>query len=93
MKKFQKKPVVIKAEKWSRLGDVEEASIVRHSTDHVICLVCGRPIFSHGSCPTLEGFHIVCPGDWIIKGVKSEYYPCKPDIFEMTYERVYERVE
>jgi len=37
---------------------------------------------------TLEGGHIVCPGDWIITGVKGEKYPCKPDIFELTYHKV-----
>lgn len=37
---------------------------------------------------TLEGKHEVTPGDWIITGVKGEKYPCKPDIFEMTYEKV-----
>ena len=42
----------------------------------------------HGWIDTLEGGHIVCPGDWIITGVKGEHYPCKPDIFEMTYEPV-----
>lgn len=36
---------------------------------------------------TLEGPHIVRPGDWIITGVKGEKYPCKPDIFELTYEK------
>lgn len=36
--------------------------------------------------PTLEGDHLAEPGDWIIKGVKDEFYPCKPDIFERTYE-------
>jgi len=35
---------------------------------------------------TLEGWHLVSPYDWIIKGVKGEFYPCKPDIFAMTYE-------
>lgn len=35
---------------------------------------------------TLEGFHWADPGDWIIKGVQGEFYPCKPDIFEETYE-------
>ena len=35
---------------------------------------------------TLEGGHVVTPGDWIITGVKGEKYPCKPDIFEMKYE-------
>ena len=37
---------------------------------------------------TLEGWHEVSPGDWIITGVKGERYPCKPDIFNMTYEFV-----
>jgi hypothetical protein len=37
---------------------------------------------------TLEGPHEVTPGDWIIRGVKGEFYPCKPDIFEATYEAV-----
>ena len=41
-----------------------------------------------GVIDTLEGKHIVRPGDYIIKGVKGEFYPCKPDIFEMTYEKV-----
>jgi hypothetical protein len=36
--------------------------------------------------PTLEGNHQANIGDWIIKGVKGEFYPCKPDIFELTYE-------
>jgi len=38
--------------------------------------------------PTLEGRMIAEPGDWIIKGIKGEFYPCKPDIFEATYEVV-----
>ncbi len=36
--------------------------------------------------PTLEGDHRADPGDWIIRGVKGEFYPCKPDIFTKTYE-------
>ena len=38
--------------------------------------------------PTLEGVMTVLPGDWIIKGVNGEFYPCKPDIFDKTYEYV-----
>lgn len=38
--------------------------------------------------PTLEGDMIASPGDWIIRGVKGEFYPCKPDIFDATYEEV-----
>jgi len=36
--------------------------------------------------PTLEGGMMACPGDWIIRGVKGEFYPCKPNVFEATYE-------
>jgi hypothetical protein len=40
---------------------------------------------------TLEGSHLATIGDWIIKGVKGEFYPCKPDIFDQTYLIVEER--
>ena len=50
------------------------------------CANCDRTMNDHGWIDTLEGGHIVCPGDWIITGVKGEVYPCKPDIFEATYE-------
>jgi hypothetical protein len=50
------------------------------------CKHCGQTMHVHGWIDTLEGGHIVCPGDWIITGVKLEHYPCKPDIFEQTYE-------
>ena len=71
--KYRKKPVVIEATQWFKMGDhpaVEES--------------LGNDQF--GWIDTLEGGHIVSPGDWIITGVKGEHYPCKPDIFEMTYE-------
>lgn len=50
------------------------------------CKGCNNAFDDHGWIDTLEGGHIVCPGDWIITGVKGERYPCKPDIFEATYE-------
>jgi hypothetical protein len=46
------------------------------------CKHCGKIMHVHGWIETLEGGHIVCPGDRIIKGVKGEYYPVKPDIFD-----------
>ena len=52
------------------------------------CQHCGEIMHNHGWIDTLEGGHVVCPGDWIITGVKGEHYPCKPDIFEQTHERV-----
>jgi len=56
--------------------------------DHSACKVCGSSLYAHGWVATSEGGHIVCPGDWIITGVKGEHYPCKPDVFEQTYEYV-----
>lgn len=50
------------------------------------CKHCGDIMHNHGWIDTLEGGHIVCPGDWIITGISNEKYPCKPDIFEKTYE-------
>ena len=42
---------------------------------------------NHGWIETLEGGHTVCPSDWIITGIKGEYYPIKNDIFLDTYEK------
>ena len=50
------------------------------------CKHCSIIMHKHGWIDTLEGGHIVCPSDWIITGVNGENYPCKPDIFEKTYE-------
>jgi hypothetical protein len=47
---------------------------------------CGKTMHEHGWIDTPEGGHNVCPGDWIITGIEGEYYPCKPAIFEKTYE-------
>lgn len=55
----------------------------KHHCDH-----CSEIMHLHGWIDTLEAGHNVCPGDWIITGVKGERYPCKPDVFEKTYEKV-----
>ena len=57
----------------------------------ILCDKCGRKMNDHGWIDTLEGnsgAQVVCPGDWVITGVKGERYPCKPDIFAATYEPV-----
>jgi hypothetical protein len=69
-----------------------EGDIVRYYRDPGVdgdtaCKHCGQIMHNHGWIDTLEGGHIACPGDWIITGVQGEHYPCKPDIFEMTYEK------
>lgn len=73
-----------KAQSW-------EGQIVRYyrhpSIDgQTACKHCGDIMHNHGWIDTLEGGHIVCPGDWIVTGVQGERYPCKPDIFAATYE-------
>lgn len=78
--KFRKKPVVIEATQWFKDGD-HPAVIRRNAHPPYDPSYEGTPWV-----PTLEGGHEVTPGDWIITGVKGEHYPCKPDIFEMTYE-------
>ena len=78
--KFRKKPVVIEAVQWHGW---EEGP---HNLG--IKLLRSKAMSRMGWIGTLEGCHEVTPGDWIITGVKGEKYPCKPDIFEATYEKV-----
>lgn len=88
--KYRKKPVVIEA--------------MRFYADHLVMVEvarwCGGRVGSEAKpsdptdvaywidIPTLEGVMKASPGDYIIKGVQGEFYPCKSDIFEATYERV-----
>lgn len=57
-------------------------------TGKKLCEHCRKTMHNHGFMDTLEGGHTVCPGDWIIKGVAGEFYPCKNEIFKKTYEEV-----
>jgi hypothetical protein len=86
--KYIKKPVVVEAEQWFKDGDnpdVKPYDVGFVARGAQYCEHCGWEMGKHGRIETLEGEHIVCPGDMIITGVKGEKYPCKPDIFEMTY--------
>lgn len=86
MTKFRKKPVVIDAEQF----------VVYNSDDKVLTKTVNGvnfPVYKderghHILIPTLEGTMRCDNLDWIIKGVSGEFYPCKPDIFEKTYEEV-----
>jgi hypothetical protein len=87
--KFRKKPVVIEAvQHWNNIDKFEEVNhpipvwVLKAVFDKIIVTI-GPDTFIH----TLEGNMKVSDGDWIIKGVKGELYPCKPDIFEQTYEK------
>lgn len=88
--KYRKKPVVINAFKWT--GDMFQNEDPEWITE---AIQEGKVYFSNigeenvvMKIETLEGTHTANCGDYIIQGVKGELYPCKPDIFEMTYEEV-----
>lgn len=84
MAKYRKKPVIIEAIQWDgkNLSEIEEFVGSRIRTSY----------YDDGEeflvIQTLEGDMKATKGDYIIKGVKGEFYPCKPDIFEQTYEEV-----
>lgn len=95
---FRKKPVVIEATQWLKNGDHPKVMDYHEAWDkgyrctdpltlNLIASAANR-YNGKGLIKTLEGWHEVTPGDWIITGVKGEHYPCKPDIFELTYEAV-----
>ncbi len=94
MARYKKKPVVIEAIQWRGFNNTSLTQVVAYEGDETTfgimgrCQHCQMPIGKHGWIETLEGGHIVCPMDWIIQGVQGEFYPCKPDIFEATYELV-----
>ena len=93
MARFRKKPVEVEAAQWFQPGDHPAvyacAAPYRRIGDSQLCEACHHRVVAHGLVDTLEGSrHRVCPGDWIITGVKGEHYPCKPDIFKVTYEPV-----
>ena len=86
MARFRKKPVVIEAYKYqAELGNNRLMNWLAQQEANVKGWV-----FHDGeiTIPTLEGNMKVSDGDWIIRGVNGEFYPCKPDIFEKTYELV-----
>lgn len=93
--KFRKKPVVIEATQWLKDGDhpmvemcwFDQEGRIRWApgdNEAINVFQCTK----RSAIRTLEGWHEVTPGDWIIQGVQGEFYPCKPDIFEATYEAI-----
>jgi dCMP deaminase len=97
--KFQKKPVIIAAERWFPdvlpwpegvevemvAGDCADPQCGDSTWDHYCTAGDIKPTGRH-IIRTLEGPHIVSPGDWVITGVLNEKYPCKPEVFALTYE-------
>lgn len=84
--KYRKKPVVIEAVQFIDSGEVlSDLSALMKDTIRVDYADADNPVLK---IETLEGTMTANVGDYIIKGIQGEFYPCKPDIFETTYERV-----
>jgi hypothetical protein len=82
--KVRKKPVVVDAVQWNGGSNIDIGRFLGDNTWTYYAETNTTP--EHLIIKTLEGQHIASLGDWIIKGVKGEFYPCKPDIFEKTYD-------
>ena len=102
IKKYRKKPIVIKALKFDGTyeGILKVKDFVGESFKDEVDIVNTNMYPKYGfsknykytvykaTIKTLEGDHKASPGDYIIQGVNGEFYPCKPDIFKKTYEEV-----
>jgi len=86
MTKFRKKPVVIDAVQFVNDGSSNVVELQEFMGCDIHPKYCDDNLHSFLEIPTLEGVMTANQGDWIIKGVNGEFYPCKPDIFEKTYE-------
>jgi hypothetical protein len=94
--KFRKKPVVIEAMQWDGTATaatpILDWTLSHGSTASYRCADpdrCSENEDDHTiAIPTPEGTMSATAGDWIIRGVQGEFYPCKPDIFAATYEAV-----
>ena len=85
MNKYRKKPVVIEAVQYTYGNALEVLGWM--GMDNTLCQTWDGETLA---IPTLEGTMRASVGDYIIKGIRGEYYPCKPDIFYDTYDRVEE---
>jgi hypothetical protein len=82
MARYRKKPVVIDAVQWTGRNGNVVGTFLEDGGARWGAHGDGIAIF------TLEGEMLASPGDYIIRGVQGEFYPCKPDIFEATYEEM-----
>ena len=85
--KFRKKPVVIEAVQWNGANHLITETFMKGSGAYIDYSEYQLGVIK---IPTLEGTMDARVDDYIIKDIKGEFYPCKPDIFELTYEKVEE---
>ena len=92
--KYRKKPIVVEAWQWKRNPILSELplwmnrALLNWPNEGSIEFEPDHPDGPRMQISTLEGVHTARPGDWIIQGIKGEIYPCKPGIFDATYEPV-----
>lgn len=92
--KFRKKPVIIEALQWTGKNHRKMFDFLTGTVDQPMTTTGDHFYIDHNKVAgglvirTLEGEHLASIGDYIITGVKGKRYPCKPDVFEMTYEPV-----
>lgn len=80
VKTYKTKPVTITAVEWN--GDIDVFAHLQEWSNGLIYRVTRNVL----RIPTLEGVMEVSIGDYVIKGLRGEFYPCKPDVFELKYE-------
>ena len=89
MPMFRKKPVVIEARQYTGNNHMDLIAWIGNDEDNRSrYMKLSFELSNQLIIPTLEGVHVANVGDWIIKGVAEEFYPCKPEIFSATYEEV-----
>ena len=89
-RKYRKKPVVVEAIQWTGKNLQGMKNFVGDSLEYDVMDAAWEvgkgPVIVNVRIQTLEGIHHASVGDFIIKGIRGEFYPCKPDIFAKTYE-------
>lgn len=89
MGKYRKKPIVIEAMQYKNDDSQYYEALKLFVGESLFVDMKTKSLKDTGiKIRTLEGDHAICKGDFIIKGIQGEFYPCKPDIFEATYELV-----
>lgn len=92
VQQFRKKPVVISAVQYDGSNEKEIIDFTGGAAKYKLAVGSsadgegGKQSYESFTIPTLEGNMQIAEGDFVIKGVKGEFYPCKSDIFEQTYE-------
>lgn len=90
--RYRKKPVEVDVQRftvgWTDKWELEKFFGESYEDIYIVAQDDPGGLVSSLAIPTLEGVMEVSDGDFIIKGVKGEFYPCKPDIFEQTYEEI-----